>query len=79
MICDIKLADLFCGAGGTSSGAIEAIQSLGHRPHLTAINHWDVAVATHAANHPDARHLCASIDDINPKTLYKKTMHVFPD
>ncbi len=26
----ITLADLFCGAGGTSTGAVEAIEMLGH-------------------------------------------------
>ena len=29
-------------------------------------------MATHAANHPTARHLCASLDSINPKDLYKE-------
>lgn len=65
-----KLADLFCGAGGTSAGAVEAIEALGYTPQLTAINHWDVAVATHTVNHPAARHLCASIDDLNPRALF---------
>ena len=67
----IEIADLFCGAGGTSTGAIEAAQELGYRPRLTAINHWDIAVATHTENHPDARHLCASLDALNPTELYK--------
>ena len=44
------IADLFCGAGGTSAGAVEAIRSLGFNPKLTAINHWDVAIATHTAS-----------------------------
>jgi DNA (cytosine-5)-methyltransferase 1 len=66
----LKVADLFCGAGGTSTGAIEAIHALGFTPHLTAVNHWDVAIATHSANHPGARHFCASIDDLNPRSLF---------
>jgi DNA (cytosine-5)-methyltransferase 1 len=65
------MADLFCGAGGTSTGAIEALGALGHEVALTAINHWDVAVATHQANHPGARHLCASLDALNPRDLYR--------
>jgi DNA (cytosine-5)-methyltransferase 1 len=68
----IKIADLFCGAGGTSQGAIEAIEALGQRACLTAVNHWDVAIATHTANHPTARHLCASIDDLNPRQLFRE-------
>lgn len=64
------LADLFCGAGGTSTGACEAISALGYRPQLTAVNHWPVAVATHERNHPGARHLCASLDALNPRDLF---------
>lgn len=67
---DLAIADLFCGAGGTSAGAVEAIRALGFEPKLTAINHWDVAIATHTANHPDARHLCTSLDNVNPRHLF---------
>jgi len=62
---------MFCGAGGTSAGATEAIEALGYRAILTAINHWPVAVATHEANHPGARHFCASLDALNPRDLYR--------
>lgn len=65
------LADLFCGAGGTSTGAIEAISALGYQPKLTAVNHWPIAVATHTANHPEARHFCASLDSLNPRELFQ--------
>lgn len=67
----LEIADLFCGAGGTSAGAVEAIESLGYGARLTAINHWDVAIATHTANHPEARHLCTSLDNINPRDLFE--------
>jgi len=67
---DFQLADLFCGAGGTSTGALEALSALGYRPSLTAINHWPRAVETHQANHPGARHLCTGIDSVNPRELY---------
>lgn len=66
----LKIADLFCGAGGTSAGAIKAAEECGYDVELTAVNHWNVAVATHLANHPTARHLCTGIDDINPRDLY---------
>lgn len=68
----IRLADLFCGAGGTTTGAVEAVQGLGFRADVTAINHWPIAVETHSANHPDARHLCASLDSVNPRDLYNE-------
>lgn len=67
----LNIADLFCGAGGTSAGAVEAGDILGRRVQLTAINHWDVAIATHTANHPNARHLCTSLDNIDPRKLFK--------
>jgi site-specific DNA-cytosine methylase len=53
----LHIADLFCGAGGTSTGAIQAAERLGYSLRLTAVNHWERAVETHSANHPSARHL----------------------
>jgi len=67
----IDIADLFCGAGGTSTGALEAVSALGFEGRLTAINHWDRAIQTHTANHPSARHRCTGIDEIDPRKLYK--------
>lgn len=68
----LSIADLFCGAGGTSSGAVEAISALGRKPMLTAINHWPVAIDTHTANHPGARHFCTGIDSVNPRDLFEE-------
>lgn len=65
----IQAADLFCGAGGTSTGLLMAAEALGLKVDLTAINHWEVAVATHAKNHPGARHLCESIEGIDPRKV----------
>lgn len=64
-------ADIFCGAGGTTTGATEALEVLGYDVDFTAINHWPVAIATHTANHPKARHLCTGLDGVNPRDLYK--------
>lgn len=69
---DFEIADLFCGAGGTSTGASEAVHALGRAPRITAVNHWSVAVETHSANHPDARHYCASLDSLDPRKLYPR-------
>lgn len=68
----IKATDMFCGAGGTSTGLVNACNRLGIPVELTAINHWDIAVSTHSKNHPDARHYCASLDSLNPRELYKE-------
>lgn len=64
------MIDLFCGAGGTSTGALSAVtEDLGGKARMTAINHWPVAIETHTANHPDAVHLCTNLDQINPRQL----------
>ena len=65
----ILAADLFCGAGGSSSGAQLACDELGFKLKLIAINHWDKAIATHSMNHPNAEHYCASLELINPRDL----------
>jgi len=72
MLHPLNIADLFCGAGGTSTGALEAARSLGYSPRLTAVNHWPRAVETHTLNHPDARHFCASLDSLNPRELFQE-------
>lgn len=63
----IRAVDLFCGAGGTSTGLVRACESAGTRLELTAINHWDIAVETHAQNHPEAQHLCKPLDALDPR------------
>jgi len=62
----IKAADLFCGAGGTSTGLLHACNDLGFTLDLVAVNHWPLAIQTHLANHPWARHVCASLMPIEP-------------
>jgi len=63
----IRVADLFCGAGGTSTGARRAIDELGGKMQLTAVNHWTVAIETHTRMHPDATHLCADLESVRPR------------
>lgn len=65
----IRAADLFCGAGGTSSGLLDACADMGRRLNLLAINHWPVAIETHSANHPYAEHLCESLDVVDPRKV----------
>lgn len=65
----LHAADLFCGAGGTSSGLKNAADRLGYDLQLLAINHWDIAIATHSANHPDAEHRCESLDSVDPRKV----------
>lgn len=56
--------DLFCGAGGSSTGLVAAGLEL-----RLAANHSPIAIETHAANHPDADHLCADIDHYDMRRL----------
>ncbi|MGE3278049.1 MAG: DNA cytosine methyltransferase [Vicinamibacterales bacterium] len=65
----IRAADLFCGAGGSSTGLALACLAAGQKVDLTAVNHWPIAVETHAANHPEARHLCESLDGVDPRKV----------
>lgn len=59
----ITLADFFCGAGGSSTGAIQVPGV----ELIAAANHWDLAVETHAANHPNAEHIQADISQYEPR------------
>ena len=56
-------ADLFCGAGGFTTGAHQS----GRVQVALAVNHWRTAVFSHQDNHPETRHICARIDDIDPR------------
>ena len=62
----IKVADLFCGAGGSSTGAHQAIVALGREMDLVCINHWDRAIETHKRMHPEARHYCQDVSSARP-------------
>lgn len=63
MAAILRAADLFCGAGGTTTGA----QMSGRVDVRLAVNHWRTAVQTHTANHAHVRHVCAEIDMVDPR------------
>lgn len=63
----INIVDLFCGGGGTSTGAIRAASRAGLKVELCAVNHWEIAIETHSRNHPTAKHLCKAIDQVRPR------------
>jgi DNA (cytosine-5)-methyltransferase 1 len=65
----VDAVDMFCGAGGTSSGLLDACRAMNITLNLIAINHWQVAIDTHRANHQYAQHLCTAVDDLNPRKL----------
>lgn len=59
----ITVTDLFCGAGGSSSGAITVP---GVQVRMAA-NHWRLAIETHNENHPSTDHDCADISQVDPR------------
>jgi DNA (cytosine-5)-methyltransferase 1 len=63
---DLEIVDMFCGAGGESTGIMQAVREKEMNVHMLAINHWERAIETHAANHPEADHLCESVEHIDP-------------
>lgn len=66
---EIITADLFCGAGGSSYGASQALKAIGLSSTIVAVNHWDVAIATHQANLPETQHHCTNLDLVRPVDL----------
>lgn len=60
----VTFTDIFCGAGGSSTGLVNAGLEL-----KLAANHWERAIETHAANHRDAEHLCADMDHYDMRRL----------
>lgn len=59
----LTLTDMFCGAGGSSTGAI-SVPGIEVR---TAMNHWARAIETHNANHQDTTHVMADISQVDPR------------
>lgn len=57
------LTDLFCGAGGSSTGAVQ-VPGVEVR---VASNHWQLAIDTHHSNHQNADHICADLSQIDPR------------
>ena len=70
----ISAVDLFCGAGGSSTGLVKAVDERGLKLDLLAINHWKIAIDTHTQNHPWARHLCVDLASVeaDPSKLVPK-------
>ena len=61
----LTLTDFFCGAGGSSTGAI-AVPGVEVK---VAANHWGLAVEVHNANHQDALHVQADISEYDPPLI----------
>lgn len=64
--------DLFCGAGGTSTG-VEDAKTDGEKcaKVIACVNHDANAIVSHAANHPDALHFTEDIRTLELSPLVK--------
>lgn len=66
--------DLFCGAGGTSTGVENARYKVEQCAKVIAcVNHDSNAIASHAANHPDALHFTEDIRTLELSPLVSHT------
>lgn len=65
----LNIVDMFCGGGGESTGLIEAAREYDFNINMSAINHWERAIETHAANYPFAEHRIEDVQTINPESL----------
>lgn len=65
--------DLFCGAGGTSTGVNEArLNGEQCAKVIACVNHDPKAIASHAANHPGALHFTEDIRTLNLTPLIQR-------
>ena len=82
---DVKLlyVDLFCGAGGTSTGVEKAsLNGKKCAKVIACVNHDANAIASHAANHPDAVHFTEDIRtlELTPMVEHLQKMRAkYPD
>lgn len=65
----ITVTDLFCGAGGSSTGAVQAGAEI-----RVAVNHWDRAIETHNTNHPNALHILTDVSNADPRRFPSTTI-----
>lgn len=65
----LNTVDLFCGAGGASTGMEDALARRKFKHKGIAVNHWKVAVETMKRNHSDIDTKCMSIEAAVPGDL----------
>lgn len=73
---DFRFIDLFCGGGGSITGEIAALNAAGIKYDGRGFNHWDLAIKTIRANHPeivpDYERACADICEVSgrPQSVF---------
>jgi len=64
----VVIVDLFAGGGGASNGVKSAMEMRNIvARQFVAINHWEDAIATHEANHPEAEHHHCAVEEVDPR------------
>ncbi len=69
-----RFIDLFCGGGGSITGAVNALRAAGEKYEGRGFNHWEIAIRTIQANHPeivpDFARACAPIQSVLPDEVF---------
>ena len=69
-----RFVDLFCGGGGSVTGAVDALKAAGMKYEGRCFNHWNVAIRTIMANHPelvpDFDRACAPVESVLPDEIF---------
>jgi DNA (cytosine-5)-methyltransferase 1 len=65
-----NMVDLFCGAGGSGGGLLDATDLMGRKVSGTFVNHWDKAILIHQENHPEHRHLAEDLFTLDPTAVF---------
>ncbi|GHO56714.1 DNA cytosine methyltransferase [Ktedonobacter robiniae] len=69
MTLDITATDMFCGAGGSTTGAVAAGATV-----KLAINHWSRAIETHNTNYPQTLHALTDLHKASPRRFPSTTI-----
>jgi len=71
---NFRFVDLFCGGGGSITGAIDALKAAGMAYEGRGYNHWDIAIKTIQYNHPevipDFSRACTPIEAVSPDEIF---------
>ncbi len=69
-----RFVDLFCGGGGSITGAVNALNHAGQSYDGRGFNHWEIAIRTIQQNHPeivpDFERACSPIESILPDEIF---------
>lgn len=74
------IIDLFCGAGGTTTGFEDAelnVPSVKLAKVIACVNHDPIAIKSHWANHPDVEHFEEDIRVLDPFTRLRRLVEIY--